>query len=118
MRLLRRFISLAILLIMGLFIINNTLFVHIHILDDGTQIVHAHPFKKAITDKPVPHKHTKQELLYLDNLSVEFILLLLSFVFIASSFEIRKSLSVSDLYLAKLGLLPTGRAPPFAHAML
>ncbi len=118
MKLLRKLISLTVILTMGLFVLNNTLFVHIHILDDGTQIVHAHPFKKAMADKPVPHKHTKQELLYLDNLSVEYILLLLSFVFIASSFKIRKSLSVSDLYLAKLGSLPTGRAPPMSPVML
>lgn len=103
---------------MGLFILNNTLFVHIHILDDGTQIVHAHPFKKAMTDKTIPHKHTKQELLYLDNLSVEYILLILSFIFIAGSFGIRKSISTSSLYLAKLGSLPTGRAPPMSPVML
>lgn len=118
MKLLRKFISIAILLIMGLFVLNNSLFIHIHILDDGSQIVHAHPFKKAQEGKPVQHKHTKQELLYLDNLAVDYILLLLSFVLILASIDIWKSISISTFYLSNLSLLPTGRAPPQALALL
>ena len=35
------------LAVMGLFLLNNTLFTHTHILPDGRIIVHAHPMTKA-----------------------------------------------------------------------
>ena len=118
MRLLRKLLSITVLLIMGLFVLNNSLFIHIHILDGGSQIVHAHPFKKAQEGKSVPHKHTKQELIYLDNLAIEYILLLLSFVLILVNINMRKSISISTFYFSYLSLLPTGRAPPHALASL
>ena len=61
------------LLIMGIFLLNNTLFTHTHVLPGGKIVVHAHPFNKSSDDSSNGmHKHTKVEYTFLDHLSQDF----------------------------------------------
>ncbi len=47
----RKIFYTVIVVFMGLFTMNNTLFLHTHILPGGDIVIHAHPFKaKAPTD--------------------------------------------------------------------
>ena len=70
--------------IIGFIVSNNVLFVHTHILSDGTLISHAHPYKKANEQNtPVSsHQHTQFEYLVISHFSVFAPLLALAFLFI------------------------------------
>lgn len=51
-------------------LVNNTLFVHIHILPDGRVIEHAHPYKTSDKNSAPQsnHHHTSQEFLLLSHI--------------------------------------------------
>jgi hypothetical protein len=108
--------TLAILLlgVIGLLMLNNALYMHLHRMADGTLIVHAHPFSKSNqTDDPAQtHKHTKVEILVFSNLLI---------LFAVGLFQMVKSLVQPKLikryYLLQfLGLrsrrITSNRAPP------
>jgi len=51
--------------IMGVLVANKAVFVHSHILNDGTIIEHAHPYNKSTDSTPYKsHHHTKAEFLF------------------------------------------------------
>jgi lipoprotein signal peptidase len=51
------------IVILGLLTLNNSLFLHVHKLDSGTYISHAHPFNKSdTTNNGTGHSHTKNEI--------------------------------------------------------
>ncbi len=51
-------------------VVNNTIFIHTHILADGRVIEHAHPFKSdgKNSDSQPNHHHTSQEFLLLSHI--------------------------------------------------
>ncbi|MDA3821331.1 MAG: hypothetical protein PF450_01775, partial [Bacteroidales bacterium] len=50
--------SSALIIIMGLFVLNNTLFYHVHILPGGKVVSHAHPFGDKDASHGKKHTHT------------------------------------------------------------
>lgn len=70
----KKYFAIALVGIIGLLTLNNTLFMHLHRLPDGSLIVHAHPFSKSnqADDPGQTHQHTKVELLVFDSLLILF----------------------------------------------
>lgn len=101
--------------VMALFIVNKAVFLHVHKLNDGTIIEHAHPYDKSADSKPFKsHHHSNVEFLLLQN--VEFLFLLV-FSALALIIFVKKD-NVYFKYLSKSQLVYThlyqGRAPPFS----
>ncbi len=66
-------VLLLFLIAMALYIMNNAFFLHSHITKDGFVITHAHPFDKTDKEPYKSHKHSKAELLFLQ----QFVLFLM-----------------------------------------
>lgn len=65
----QKLIHLLVIFAIGFTILNNAIYLHTHILADGTKYVHAHPFNKSTeSDAPVSHNHTKIEFILLDHI--------------------------------------------------
>lgn len=61
-----RFLSLLSLCILLLNIVNKSLYIHSHQLENGEIVTHAHPFNQQDDDHPIKsHKHTSLEYLIL-----------------------------------------------------
>lgn len=99
--------------VMGLFITNKLVFSHLHKLDDGTIIEHAHPYNRSTDSGPYKsHHHTKSELLFFQNLRIIFPIIFSIFVVIPIVKErsfyffivVRQALNSIIIY--------KGRAPP------
>ncbi len=93
-----------------LYLANATVNQHMHMLDSGIVVNHAHPFEKPNPAKPSEgHHHTSTELILLNQISANafwiylFILLLSPIFFTFSAFIIRKLAASSqpDLYFLR-----------------
>ncbi len=108
-----KFITLLMIGVMGMFIVNKAIFLHLHKLNDGTVIVHAHPFDKSNDSKPYKsHHHSNAEFLFFQNIEILFLVAFLTFALLTivkkekfSSFIIKRQ-ALSCIILHK------GRAPP------
>lgn len=73
-------IALVMIVVFGLFVLNNALFLHAHQLSNGRIILHAHPYKKSQDGAPIKtHGHTAAELFHIGHLQMLF------FIFVASA---------------------------------
>lgn len=107
--------SFAFLIIgmIGLLIANQGLFLHPHILENGTIVSHSHPYDKNQDSEPYKqHHHTKAEFLFYSNLNILFlsVLLIVSFLSLIS-----KNISFVDVeknYFRFFSFSFLGRAPP------
>ncbi|MBW8333890.1 MAG: hypothetical protein K0M40_17845 [Prolixibacteraceae bacterium] len=69
----KRAIAYLILGLMGLLIINKAVFLHSHVLADGTVISHAHPYQSTDDSKPFQsHHHTKAAFFLFNNIELFF----------------------------------------------
>lgn len=67
----KRLTAGLLVLIMGLLMVNRALYIHIHVLPDGSLHSHAHPFSKSKANTGgVDHQHSSLEFLLLDQLDV------------------------------------------------
>ncbi|HDP54535.1 MAG TPA: hypothetical protein ENN24_02485 [Bacteroidetes bacterium] len=114
---LKKYVAIFSLVIIGALVLNNLLFVHIHWLDDGKIVVHAHPFSKAAQQEnsQQQHKHTKVEILVFDSL-----LLLFTFCAIQLVRAIYRNVNINFLQYS-YSLLEnspreiSNKAPPYSH---
>lgn len=99
--------------IMGMFIANKAIFIHVHKLTDGTTIVHAHPYDKSNDSRPFKsHHHSKAEFLIYQNFETLFLLCFLTLILVEL---IRKEKVIFELktnHSLFLINLQKGRAPP------
>lgn len=87
----KKLISLLIIGLTGMLIANKIVFTHIHKLDDGTIVEHAHPYNKANDSDPLKtHHHSNAELLFFNNLNILF---LIAFVALGVLFSVKKKRS-------------------------
>lgn len=110
-----RFISILLILSVGLWTASKAMYSHAHILPDGKIVYHAHPYKKANDSAPFKqHKHTDAQLVALDSLNHVYLtinstlVILLAFTF-ASFFQIKNRLFTR--YTHK----EAGRSPPYVQ---
>ena len=98
-------------------IVNNSIFIHIHILQDGRIVEHAHPYKSS--DKSPGseqhHHHTKQEFLLLDNIyhllkhtHLFFIIVLFFFLVVCEHLILK----FRTYYSTSINKTKLSRAPP------
>ena len=109
----RRATAMFMAVIMLLLIINKALFIHTHILEDGTVIVHAHPYNKSEDSKPVKtHHHSNYALLFFHNINLLFFI---SFFFAFGTFTyiVKFYFSSKKHYSYFIGKNKKDRAPPF-----
>ena len=97
----------------GFLIVNKAIFTHTHRLNDGTVIVHSHPFNKSDDSKPYKsHHHSKAEILFFQNLEILFLFVFMAFALL----NLVKKAKYSFYRIASYNLNPIilhkGRAPP------
>ncbi len=101
------------ILIMGIMLINKAIYTHVHVLPDGSVIVHAHPFSKNTeNNKGNSHQHSNLDIFLLEIMSVLFFSTI-----VASTLELfARSAQFSPPAEAHLFpgliLVSPGRAPP------
>ncbi len=79
-------ISFLIIGLMGLMIINKVIFLHSHVMKDGTVVTHAHPYKSASDSKPLnSHQHTKAAFCFFDHFQLLFLSTLFTLILSQSS---------------------------------
>ena len=106
-------ISYLLIVMMSIFIINNTLFIHAHKTDDGRIVVHAHPYDKSDDSQPYKsHQHTKTEFLFLDKLKLLFLFIFILFVFLNIINKSRFLFLFITSFTQPYKFLFTSRAPP------
>ncbi len=109
----KNIIAGILLVIMGLFIANNVVFLHTHILANGVVIVHAHPYDKSNDPGPLKkHHHTDEQYYQISHLQLLFFVSF--FLIIVLFFEhIRKYFYTAFTFYPVFHLTLKGRSPPF-----
>ncbi len=109
-----RVISLLLTGVMLLLIVNSAVFLHVHKLENGIVVVHAHPFDKSADSAPIKkHHHKNFQYLFLQQLNLLFFVALAIIVLLSSAVkayeynETRVCHYLSGFISPKLG-----RAPP------
>ena len=93
---------------------NRTLFIHVHILPDGTMVVHAHPSGKTNDqDSGRNHSHTGGELLILQHQDLLYGLEAAPAEPNIPEFDRENIEPVTRMHILRLPLTRPGRAPPF-----
>ena len=107
------FITWAILVMMGFWITNQILFMHTHVLDDGTRITHAHPYQKGGEENPFnTHQHSKTALLFFQDSAWVFILISCAVLIVITDMPALEPASVSRRLSQAIHELKSDRAPP------
>ncbi len=99
--------------VMGMFIVSKTIFMHAHRLNDGTVIVHTHPYNKSDDSKPYKsHHHTNAELLFFQNIEILFLIVFLILALPALIKKIKHLFHLISRNTLSCIILYKGRAPP------
>lgn len=108
-----RIISIMLVGIVGLFIVNQAIFLHVHKLNDGTIVYHAHPYDKSGDSKPVKsHHHSNADFTFFQNLGILFLILFLTITLIPFVSGIIYSSQLTTKYSLISIKQNKGRAPP------
>lgn len=109
----RRTIAWLLILSMGMLLANKAVFFHVHKLENGNFISHAHPFNKSADTAPFKkHHHSESELFFFSNVDQLVLALLMVFALILLRRNRNLILSSPGKYLALISLHKKGRAPP------
>jgi hypothetical protein len=101
--------------IMGLFIANKAIFLHVHKLADGTIIEHAHPYDKSNDSKPYKsHHHSNAEFLFFQNLEILFLIVFLTLALVAFVKKEKVSFKLITEHTLICIIFHKGRAPPIS----
>ena len=96
-------------------IANREIFIHTHLLADGSIIVHAHPYDKSKdSESHQTHHHTRVELFLLDNLNILFLTLSAAFTMGICRRNSDYPIQVISFQLSPVYDDNQGRAPPVA----
>lgn len=106
-------VSYLLIVMMGIFIANNVLFMHAHQMDNGRTVVHSHPYNKSDDSQPYKsHHHTKTEFLFLDKVKLLFLFIFILFVFLNLVNKSRFLFLNITVLIQAYKFLFTSRAPP------
>lgn len=99
--------------LVGLLIANTALFLHVHQLEDGTIISHAHPYNKTDDAQPIKkHHHSKLDILIIHSLDILFVQFFFSLVPTNSEKKLSVLFDLSNTYQLYFYNTIKGRAPP------
>jgi hypothetical protein len=107
-------IAIFLIVIVGIFSINEYLYIHKHISNNGEIIIHAHPYDKSKdTGQNKSHKHETGDLVYLA--SLQTFLPAVVFVFIAHVTYLEHTYTEKALIFKAqhIFLFTQERGPPF-----
>ena len=108
-----RFTAIFMISIISLLIVNNILFIHTHKFNNGSIIIHSHPYNKTDDPEPVKsHHHSKAELLFLESLAVYFFPVLFFLVSYNLAQKVKCIIFRKNIYTQSYIILHKGRAPP------
>ncbi len=94
-------------------IANSGIFMHTHVLADGSIIVHSHPYDKSENSgSPQSHHHSSFEFIFLDNLNILFLTFLAVFIPGVFSGKTGYRFQVVSSLLSPISNTNQGRAPP------
>ena len=106
-----KFLSLLLLLTFFIYHLNSALYTHLHKLEDGTIVVHAHPYIPQ-DDTGKQHNHSKEELIILEIFSHLFVFIFF-ILFILILNQARKSFDFVFIDFRRLTASSfCNRAPP------
>lgn len=112
----KRIVAIALLIIVLAISINNSLFIHSHILPDGEVVQHAHPYNTSENpESPYEtHHHSSFEILLLNNL-FSFLWIIIAAVFIVFNKHVQ-IISINKLFFRKTNTysFSLSRGPPIA----
>ena len=64
-----RLIAILLIFIVGIFALNEYLYIHKHVCKDGTIVIHAHPYNKSQdSGENKSHEHSSGDLVFLGNI--------------------------------------------------
>lgn len=90
-----KIISLILISVIAIYNINSILFVHTHTLENGSTIVHSHPYNKSDESKQKHHhSHSQNELISLEKFKHIFIFIL----YLLLLFTIVKGTELPELF--------------------
>jgi len=101
------------ILIMGIMLINKAIYTHVHVLPDGSVIVHAHPFSKNTeNNKGNSHHHSNLDIFLLEMMNVLILstIITITLKLFAQSAQFNPP-TEEQLFPSLIPLSP-GRAPP------
>lgn len=103
----------AMIIIMAAMLVNKAVYIHVHVLPDGTLITHAHPFNKTPdSSQSQKHQHSSLEFFLLQELELLMLTTIMVLVLVKVSRNLAKRWFVLKPVTAGLCLLQPGRAPP------
>ncbi len=99
--------------IVGLLIVNRGLFLHSHKLENGSVVIHSHPYNKSQDSEPFKkHHHTKAEFIFFEKLNVLFFLIILILTYLLLIRGKIFFVYVEKIYSSLISFSYQGRAPP------
>ncbi|MDP3913072.1 MAG: hypothetical protein Q8R96_04965 [Bacteroidota bacterium] len=106
-------IAYLILGLMGLLIINKAVFLHSHVLANGTVISHAHPYQSTDDSKPFQsHHHTKAAFFLFDTIQLLFNSIPFGLIFFIPNFRTKVFFSSITQIAPEYFSSTRSRAPP------
>ena len=109
----KKTIAYLILGLMCLLIINKAVFLHSHVLADGTVISHAHPYPSTDDSKPFQsHHHTKAAFFLFDNIQLLFNSIPFGLIFFIPNFRTKVFISGFTKTAPEYFSSTRNRAPP------
>ena len=110
-----RYIILLMIGIWGMLIANKAIFLHVHKLNDGTVVNHAHPYDKSNDSKPYKfHHHLYTEILFFQNLEILFLVVFLTFALFTLVKKEKLSFFIITRHTLSCIIFYKGRAPPIS----
>lgn len=104
------------ILLMTALLVNKAVYIHVHVLPDGSVVTHAHPFNKtADSPKGQSHHHSNLEFFMFQALEILILssAMVLSLMILSKGLE--KSWFIQEYHIPALIPLSPGRAPPFCN---
>lgn len=114
----KKAVAYLVLGVMGLLILNKAVYLHTHTLNDGTIVVHAHPFQATSdSNSGNPHQHTKCGFYFLDQLSFLYSQLPDNVVLSAAVYHTISFPEKRSFYFENYHACLKNRAPPSPFAI-
>lgn len=99
--------------VIGIFVANKAVFLHVHKLNNGTIVEHAHPYEKSKDSNPFKsHHHSNAEYLFFQNLEILFPIVFLTLALFAFVEKRNLLIKLIKEHRSICINLYKGRAPP------
>ena len=109
----KKLVTIIMIGLFGMLLTNKAIFMHVHKLEDGSIVVHSHPYNTSDNTTPYKtHHHSKTELLFIQSLELLLLFILATVFFHAGIRQFKVISKIKDFYLIQYFNLFQERAPP------